>query len=68
MPALKLAQLFSTSNLLVGRPLLVHLFREVTCVAYDRCLQGFRVERELDTQLGVKVDEGVDGTALLRLD
>lgn len=52
----------------VGAPLLVELFREIARVTKDSRLQGIRVERELDAELGVKVDKRVGWLALLRLD
>ena len=47
-------------HLLVGRPLLVELFREVAFAAENSRLHGVWVERELDAKLGVEVDEGVN--------
>ena len=40
-------------------PLLIELLREVTRVTEDSCNKGVRVEAELDSKLGVKVNEWV---------
>ena len=47
-------------------PLLIQLLREVTRVTEDSCNKGVRVEAELDSKLGVKVNEWV-GVALFVL-
>ena len=45
--------------LLVGGPLFVKLFREVTCLTHDFCLHSVGVKSELDTKFAVEVNEGI---------